>query len=160
VPDPFERHARPKDPSGWDGQNPRSARAAAANDDVPKRAPGKKDKNLCKAAHWKGPHTPELRMGPVYGRMGSRCGWGVSWHSSGPAYLCYHEEVCTGCGKVMRISIGKEECPAYAPLTDERRAQIEQQLEESRLRRARWLGRRRPVIDGPQGYRKPKETDV
>lgn len=157
MPDQFERHARNAD-SGWAG-NPgrKQSRAAAAADTAPKRPPAKKDKNLCKAAHWKGPHTPELRTRQFGWRKGAKCGWGVSWGGGKPAYFCHHEAFCTGCGKVTSTSIGFNDCPDSGPLADERRVQIELSIEQSRERLAAYRARRHPVIDGPQGYRKSKE---
>src|ERR1700733_12244637 len=124
MPDPYERHARP---NGYGDDfagrmSRRQARDAAAQEQlhpevVPqgKRPPGRKDPDLCKAAHWKGPHRPEIRV-RANGWLGGRreCGWGVSWRAGEMhhAWFCRHEEVCAGCGKTLRGSkISSGECP-------------------------------------------------
>lgn len=164
MPDPYERHSR----NSWEwGPSPArgQTRAAAADQQlapevVPegKRPPGKKDPKLCKAAHWKGPHTPELRVRQYGWRKGAKCGWDVSWGGEKPAYFCQHEAFCTGCGKVTSTSIGFSDCPDSSPLTDERRMQIELNIEQRRERLAKSYARRHPPIDGPQGYRKEKRV--
>lgn len=162
MPDPYERHARTKDSSGWEGQNPRAARQAAAAEQVlpevvpeGKRPPGKKDPQLCKAAHWKGPHTPELRIRQVGWRRTLTCKWALSWGTENvPRYYCNHEAFCAGCGKVLSTSIGFNDCPDSHPVTDGERAEIDLDVERWRERRT---ARRQPVIDGPQGYRRRKD---
>jgi hypothetical protein len=158
MPDPYERHGRA---SGWDvwGPNPsrHQQRAAAAADEAAKRPPAKKDPDLCKAVHWKGPHQPELRIRNFGWRRRMECHWGTTYLDHGdPRWHCVHEEVCAGCGKVLRISIGKFECPYFHEITDEETAAIQADY----TRRAELLknSRRavRPVINGPQGYRKKK----
>jgi hypothetical protein len=160
MPDPYERHAR--SPAVWGPLRSRSQqRAAAAAEQVlpevvpeGKRPPAKKDPSLCKAAHWKGPHQPKLRVREYSWRKTPRCRWGIFWRQPEPSWDCSHEEVCAGCGKVLRTSIGKTECPDFHPITEEQRDALERELERWRQRGA--ARRRRPVIDGPQGYRKQK----
>lgn len=163
------RHARGK--SDW-GVNPSrlAARDAVVAEQshpevVPqgKRPPGKKDPSLCKAAHWKGPHQPVLRMQEYGWRRSTACKWGPSWPvpDGEPSWRCSHEEVCKGCGKVLRISIEAWECPDFHPVTDEERAAIEAERVEHEARVAELRERNhwkpRPVITGPQGYRRKRE---
>lgn len=159
MPDPYERHGRG---TGWDVWGPTPSRhqqrAAAAADDAVKPPPAKKDKDLCKAAHWKGPHQPQLRVREYSWRKTPRCRWGIFWRQPEPSWECSHEEVCAGCGKVLRISISKTECPDFHPITEAERDALEREIERWRERVASRRYQRRPVIDGPQGYRKPKGT--
>lgn len=156
MPDPFERHSR--NAWEWGPAPPRGqARQAAADQELatPKRPPAKKDRDLCKAQHWKGLHTPVMRIRhPAAWRRVSKCEWRASWgRPPEPRWHCYHEEVCSGCGKVLSMSVGADRCPDYRPVTAAEQAEIDEVIE-------RWTTRRnRPIrtrIDGPQGYRKPK----
>jgi hypothetical protein len=161
VPDPYERHGRGDGRDAWGPVPSRSqARAAAAAEQVipevvpeGKRPPGKKDPDLCKAAHWKGPHQPKLYIRDSGWRK-RRCYWGNAWGRDVPVWFCAHEEVCIGCGKVLHISIPAEQCPDYHAITEAEQAVLDEEVERWRQRR---LARRQPVIDGPQGYRKRKE---
>jgi|HubBroStandDraft_1064217.scaffolds.fasta_scaffold436424_2 hypothetical protein len=153
MPDPYERHSR----NAWEwGPNPArsQSRAAAAAEPVVKRPPAKKDPSRCKAAHWKGPHTPALRRRTYGWRRDTPCRWDVSWAGDSPAYFCEHEAFCSGCGKVLATTVGFNDCPDSSPLTDEQRAALEAEIERRRLRRA---ARVRRVADGPQGYRKKRD---
>lgn len=177
MPSPFERHSRPDE---WSGQPSRSQlRRAAAEDDagtngsidstgvVGKRAPGKKDKSLCKAAHWKGPHQPEIVLANETweDQFRSCCRWGPIWsgedHAAVVRWRCAHEVHCAGCGRIMEYRIPKEKCPTY-PGTEEQRAVAQQQAFEwnEERRSSKWRPRRKPIITGPQGYRKKKSKNV
>lgn len=164
MPDPFDRHARPGD--GWEAQPSRSQlRRAAAMEDggdsravddpliVAKRAPGRKDRNLCKAAHWKGPHQPEIRpcIDP-FTNHGRECGWDASWRQDKPVWVCRHEEVCTGCLKVLRGLLGRDDCPDFRPITEDERERIGAEIASRR----EWRQSRKPVITGHQGYRRKR----
>lgn len=161
VPKRFERHAR----SRWEWGAPGSRRgelARAVSDDAPGKAPGKKNGNLCKAAHWKGPHQPALRMRDFGWRRSASCKWAVSWLSKDgePSWHCGHEEFCSGCGKVLRTGIDDGECPDFHPITDQGRAAIEAKRAEDEAQiaaartRDRWQPK--PAVTGPQGYRRRK----
>jgi hypothetical protein len=160
MPDQFERHGRG---AGWDTWGPtpgrsqqRAAAAADSTAPVPKKAPGKKDPDLCKAAHWKGPHAPELRVRQFTWKTGT-CHWGTSYLDHGtPVWHCTHEEVCTGCGKVLRISVSRQECPDFHDITPEKAGEVAADYERRRKLMEGTRRRLRPVIDGPQGYRKKK----
>jgi hypothetical protein len=160
MPDPFERHARSAE-DGWGPRPPRSQQRAGAARDDPARArvPGKKDPALCKAAHWKGLHQPGLRLMQWALNRGVGCGWIISWDSDERCdtigYRCSHEEACTGCGRILRDRIPRRECPEYRAATAEERAELEEELARCRAARAGWM-RRKPVITGPQGYRRRK----
>ena len=152
MPDPYERHARSSE-NDWGGNAPRSAsRRAAASDETVKRPPGKKDPDLCKALHWKGPHVPEFRL-REHGWRSKSCGWTTEWALKGPHWACGHEEVCSGCGKVLEAFPGRR-CPDYREITDSERTEIEEKIRQWEQRRRRPF---RSRIDGPQGYRKPKK---
>jgi hypothetical protein len=83
--------------------------------------------------------------------------WSTETHGYVLGWACHHREVCSvpGCGKVFREpwELGDDECPAY-PGTPEQRAVAEAQMAEYEDRRARLPWRRKPVITGPQGYRR------
>lgn len=159
MPKRLERHAR----SSWEWGTPGSRHddlARAVQDDPAKKTPpGKKDPSLCKAAHWKGPHQPELRMLTFGWHRDRPCEWAISWRSRNgePIWHCNHEEVCSGCGKVLRVGISDEECPDFHPITADEQAAIEAKQAENDARIASQPWRRhKPVITGPQGYRKKR----
>jgi len=160
MPDPYERHARAGGWDAWGPVPPRSqARAAAAAEDLApaKRPPGRKDPVLCKAAHWKGPHAPELRVREHYWRKSQLCGWGTSYLDNGrPVWNCSHEEHCAGCGKVLRTSVSPRECPYFHEITETEIAEIQADYAERARLLAATRRRIRPVVTGPQGYRKSK----
>jgi hypothetical protein len=165
MPDPFERRSRANGCcEGWYSQPPRSqlrSDAIAAGEREPARkAPARKDPALCKAAHWKGPHQPELRL-QQYGWRPAACKWAFSWRKPGePSWCCSHEEVCSGCGKILRTGIDDAECPGYHPITDGERDALyaRRREEQARIAEARAHGRwqPKPPVTGPQGYRRPK----
>jgi hypothetical protein len=168
MPDPFERHSRPGYWDYWGPVPSRSQqRAAAAAEQlhpevVPqgKRPPGRKDPDLCKGAHWKGPHRPGIRL-RANGWLGGRqeCGWGTSWRGGEEhhAFFCRHEEVCTACGKTLRGSnIPASECPLFHAITPEEHARIEAEIKRREELGTKRRARRKPPITGPQGYRRRK----
>jgi hypothetical protein len=173
MPDPYERHARPGKHAFY-GEPPKGSRgqlrdAAAQEQLVPeilkegKRPPGKKDPDLCKARHWKGPHTPELRVRAPWSRRRAdrvSCYWGLPyWSDIGqqPLWYCSHEEHCSGCGKILRTRISDVECPLYHEIIKAEREAIETEAGKIRDQRAKWRYRKRPLITGPQGYRKKRD---
>ncbi len=171
MPDPFERRSRPNGCcEGIYSQPPRSQQRAAAVADAGnpevisegRRPPGKKDRSLCKAAHWKGPHQAELRIQEYGWRRTAGCRWAVSWRSKDgePSWHCAHEEFCTGCGKILRTSITDGECPAFHPVTAAEREAVEAERagHEARVAalRARNRWQPKPPPTGPQGYRRKR----
>ncbi|HEY1705536.1 MAG TPA: hypothetical protein VGG75_38110 [Trebonia sp.] len=157
MPKRFERHAR----SAWERGTPGSRRdeVARAVTEPAAKAPGKKDRDLCKAAHWKGPHQPQLRMRVYPGPRPGRCQWSAGWRSNGKlAWYCDHQEVCAGCGKVLRSWIGATECPDFHEVTAAERAVIEEKRAEAEAQvtaqRSRWP--RKPPVTGRQGYRRKR----
>jgi hypothetical protein len=163
MPKRFERHARGNFDWGTPGSR-HDELARAVSDHPAGKAPGKKDPSLCKAAHWKGPHQPELRMQVYSWRRTVGCGWALSWRRKGDelSWHCAHEEVCTGCGKVLRIGISGQECPDFHPITDGERTAIEAKRAEDEARiaaaRAQSRWQPKPVVTGRQGYRKKRSA--
>lgn len=162
MPRRFERHAR----SAWEWGTPGSRSselARAVSDDPAAKAPGKKDRDLCKAAHWRGPHQPGLRMREYSWRRPAACLWAVSWRSKDgePSWHCGHEEVCTGCGKILRLSVGDRDCPDYHAITAGEREAIEAERaeDEARVAAARARNRRqpRPPVTGKRGFRRKRD---
>jgi hypothetical protein len=150
------RHSRRKFDWGTEPSRSaeRSAVVVAEERDPSKRSPGRKDKAYCKPAH--GPHLPVLVVPPVGGKTPA-CGWRPSWSPRErewePGWTCFHQQECTTCGKYFR-RIGGEECPDWHPLTAEEVREIDARnsvLVERRIRR-------KPVITGPQGYRRKSEN--
>lgn len=168
MPDPFERTGR-AGKWDWDNSQPArsQARAAAAQEHlVPevnkegKRPPGKKDPNLCKGQHWKGPHTPGIELqnnGWLAGRK-KECGWAVYWrmHERKPYWSCRHVLICSGCGKDFGACLPAQ-CPLYHPVTSKEQAWIDAEIARREQQEASWVRRRKPIITGPQGYRKKKK---
>lgn len=151
------RHSRRSD--DWDTEPSRSAeRATAIADeerDPSKRSPGRKDKDYCKPA--RGPHTPVLVV-RQYGGKTPTCEWRASWsvrfQGWEPGWTCFHEEECADCGKWFRHLNGTD-CPDWRPITPQEESAISAQAAEMTARREAWA-RRKPVVTGPQGYRRAK----
>jgi hypothetical protein len=161
MPDPYERHSRSRWEWGTPGARSQGRAAAAQEQLVPdiiregKRPPGKKDPNLCKGQHWKGSHTLEPVINVNGWRSKKECGWGISWvwGDCKPVWYCCHELICSGCGK----NPGKSpECPLYHEITTAEQAFLDEEIRKSQERHAAWRLRRKPVINGPQGYRKKR----
>lgn len=157
MPDPYERHSR----SSWEWGSPGARsqeRAAAAHDDPTRnRTPGKKDPGLCKGEHWKGPHRTEVLPRP-YGRPTSRgCGWRASYgKDQAPWWSCYHREICIGCQKDFG-AVSPQRCPLFHEITPADQKRIDVEVAAWEERRKTWRSPRKPVITGPQGYRKKKQ---
>ena len=155
------RHSRSK----WEQGTPSARsqeRAEAAKDDPAKaKTPARKNPDLCKAAHWKGPHAPELRLHEQRYRLKSdrgSCYWWVdNWREGKSGWRCCHEVACSGCGKILRMQVSPRECPLYREITEEETAGIRAEIEAWKIRVASLRYRRKPPITGPQGYRKPRE---
>jgi len=162
MPGYLDRHARSKWEWGTPGARSQERADAARDDPARIRTPGKKDPSLCKAAHWKGPHKSQLRMQENGWRRETTCKWAIWWRKPGePSWCCNHEEVCAGCGKILRAGIGDEECPGYHLITADELAALEAKRIEDEARLAarpqsRW--QQRPPITGPQGYRKRRSA--
>jgi hypothetical protein len=165
MPDPFERYSRANGCcEGWDSQPSRSqlrTAAVTADEGQPaKKGRGKKDPALCKAAHWKGPHQPEFRIRDYGYRTHGVCEWRASWFKEEPGWFCLHEETCAGCGKILRDRLPKQECPDFHPIAPQEKAAVEDKIarrsELTAARSSRY--KRKPVITGPQGYRKRKSA--
>lgn len=94
--------------------------AAAAAPENRVTRPHKDTRHWCKGKVGR-EHTPAIEMPPNAYRQD--CGW-ITWNEV-PWYSCHHVELCTTCGKHLRLSYGwlrteprnlqPEECPAYAP---------------------------------------------
>jgi hypothetical protein len=86
------------------------------------------------------------------------CGWGATYWDHGDAvWHCSHEEACSGCGKVLRTSVTKLECPEYHEITSEETAAVQADYARRAELIARTRRMSRSAVTGPQGYRKPKE---
>ena len=108
MPNQWERHGRTNE--YWDTKPARSQqREAAAHDDpVRDRTPGKKDKNACKANHWK-PHIIGYKYFTTswYLRSHVRCEWTTVYRKGQyvPVWFCGHNAQCILCGKCRFIDI-------------------------------------------------------
>lgn len=158
MPAPFTRHRRSRE--YWDSQPSRSAEvlaAAAADPEPVKRAPAPKDtRHWCKGKRGRA-HVPVLVDRPVHPRD-SPCQWGSRWSDEEIAWRCRHREECQSCGKILREpwQLTAAECPLY-PGSAEQKAQAAADAEASRERWETWRLRRRPVITGPQEYRRKRQ---
>jgi hypothetical protein len=165
MPGQFERHSR----NAWEwGPVPARSdlvRQSAADDPEPvKRPPGKKDtRSWCKGKTGV-PHRIQLVR--VAWRPGgsTACGWVPGYvHRRGGIYevtwSCCHQEQCSRCGRHFRWRLKPQECPDW-PGTPEQRTAAQAKADQATARRREWLATfpryRKPVITGPQGYRKPK----
>ena len=164
MPDQHERHAKSKWEWGSPGARSQEVQAAAADDpEPPKRTPGRKDtRSWCRGKQGV-EHVPELAWHPFLWKPGEPdCRWRAAWSSrAGGEYvacwMCEHRETCARCGKVLRDRIPAAECPAY-PGTPEDRAAAEEEALQIRERVAQRQTRWKPVITGPQGYRRKREA--
>lgn len=155
MPDPYERHGRPGQWDYADSQPSRSqARKAAAEEPQGKRPPAKKNPDLCKARHWQ-PHVTELRTENYGWRRYQECGWSVSYTGKEHWWSCRHHEACASCGKDFG-KIPLRRCPLYHDITPEEQQRLDAELAVHEERRAKWKPRLKPVITGPQGYRKKR----
>jgi hypothetical protein len=164
MPKRFERHARSKS-GGWETSGSRSGETVrAVNDDpVRKSAPGRKDPGRCKGNRG-GPHIPAIVLrDPVPDdEFEDRCRWSPVWSRDAgedvAGWHCEHERKCVKCGLIFRSRIGCDDCPVY-PGTPGQRAAAEQEAaawnEGRRDREQTW--RRKPVITGPQGFRRRRK---
>jgi hypothetical protein len=161
MPRRFERHKRGK--GWWDSLPPRSGevqQAAKADPEPAKRAPARKDtRHWCKGKEGR-EHGPVIEFRP-WSVSDKDCRWASRWTYDGVKWHCLHAEVCSSCGKVLRDwgTLAATECPAY-PGSDEQRVVAVAEAEESRERMAAWQVRRRPVITGPQGYRRQRQEQA
>ncbi|MGH3121085.1 MAG: hypothetical protein ACRDND_08635 [Streptosporangiaceae bacterium] len=160
MPRRFERHARSK----WDWGTPpaRSAERAAAAAGPAGRAPGRKDRWARCKQNQGGPHVLKIMpLGiPSHHPARAGCCWFPAYDRESRSYVlswsCRHHEACEACGKEARCSIRDDECPDY-PGTSGQRAAAEREAAEWAERRARWKPRK-PVPDGPQGYRRGRAS--
>jgi len=165
VPNQFERHAKSDD--GWNEPGSRHDELLRAINDDPaaKPPPGKKDPARCKGNHGDS-HEPVVQF--RYGNTPQECNgryqcrytvkWNLKEHKLVPGWNCNHQLACDKCGKIFSIILGRDRCPVY-PGDTEQLADIERQIEErNELRRTSptW-NKRKPVITGPQGYRRKRD---
>lgn len=72
-------------------------------DPEPYRPKRKNTKEWCKGKVGR-PHVGEIRFNPIWGSATCGPSWGSRW-------FCHHAEICKNCGKRLRWSVGKGECP-------------------------------------------------
>ena len=142
----------------WGRQPSRSAEVAAAvaadTLNPTKRAPGRKAKSWCKPN--RGPHTPVMVKAKE--RTGSSCHWRLSWAWRSKdwtlGWLCFHQEECSGCGKVIRVAAGQD-CPDWRPVRPEEQQAFDVEIARRVGVEREWTSRK-PAVTGPQGYRRPR----
>jgi len=155
------RHARSKWEWGTPGSRSDELRRAVADDPAGK-APGRKDPARCKGNQG-GPHVPviALRHEAPGDELRSRCRWSPAWSREEKkcvaVWHCEHEERCVKCGLIFDRFAGRDRCPVY-PGTGQQKAVAEQEAFEwnERRRTSRSWNRRKPVINGPQSYRRKR----
>jgi hypothetical protein len=172
LPDPLDRHARPGKHASY-GEEPKLSRSqlrriAAETDggtDPAKKAPGKKDPAMCKGTHWKEPHPAVLRIRTFpWQKNPATCGWWITYKAGQmvTVYHCLHRETCGLCEKILRNRLPPEQCPGFHAITTAEQAAIDAEItrreEAAATRAVKYPRLRKPVITGPQGYRKRKGT--
>ena len=142
---------------GWDPVRGRAAVKAAVIAESPKRAPGRKDTRAwCKGKAGR-EHQPEIVFcAPVFRRATVTCEWAPRWFDGPVEWHCYHEEHCRSCGKVLRSSVGNSQCPVY-PGSSAQREAAEAESAAAWERWKDWRATRRPVVTGPQHYRRRRD---
>jgi hypothetical protein len=154
----FERHARSR--TDWDTQPSRSAERQAAAGEPERQAPGRKDRRAHCKENAGGPHVPAVVFMAAVFRPDRGCEWMPSWSRKergydGAGWYCRHEEHCSRCGKVLRVTVTDNECPAY-PGNPVQRADAEADALRAQERQDAWRQRKRKIITGPQGYRRKR----
>jgi hypothetical protein len=168
------RHARPGN-RGYDygdSQPSRSHELASAVTDDPARekAPGRQKRGECKGPDgWHTTHDPVITWAlDQLGREDRDCGWRPfgCWdkllrvYAYVPAWTCRHEEKCQRCSHLITQSYSmKQRCPLFTgqPVPASVLADCERKEAEAAERTSNWRWARKPVITGPQGYRKRKK---
>lgn len=162
MPSQFERHGKSDD---WDSLGSRHDNLVRAINDDPlvKSLPGKKDPGKCKGNHGN-PHVPviQFRYDNPQDRERYQCRYVVKWDTKEkklvPNWHCNHQIACDRCGKIFDFFLVNDNCPVY-PGDPEQLADVYSKIEErNEFRRTSPIwNRKRPVITGPQGYRKKRD---
>lgn len=151
------RHSRRK--TEWGTEPSRSAEVAAAvaadEQDPAKHAPGRKDrKHYCKPA--RGRHTPVLTKRSTF--VTAECRWQVLWSARTgrwvTGWLCVHQEECSACGRFFRFVYG-EDCPDWHPPEPGEQQALDAEIARRDQVRQEYVSRK-PVVIGPQGYRRSR----
>jgi hypothetical protein len=102
-------------PEGWDRtKSERAWRKELELEENPRRAPAKKNtKRWCRGKEGR-EHIPMI-SDP---RWGFPCQWRPAWgrlkdSSNAKRWSCSHHEICSTCGKELRYSIQRDECPEF-----------------------------------------------
>lgn len=130
-------------------------RDAVTVEEQAKRAPGRKDrKRYCKPN--RGAHTPVMVKPSMF--AGKQCGWRPDFQPRTgewvPDWLCIHQEECSGCGRFFCFVRG-EDCPDFRPATPGERQELDAEIER-RAQVRREYEARKPVVTGPQSYRRSR----
>jgi len=143
------------------GRAAETASAVASDPDPSKRPPGRKDtRSWCRGKAGV-PHQPVIVFRPTWTRRPQpACEWAADWIGEQVRWHCHHEEHCGPCGKILRTRIADEECPDY-PGDPAQRAEAEREAAAYPEQWRAWAqrhGRPKPVIDGPQKYRRKRSA--
>ena len=153
------RHARSRWEWGTPGSRSDELRRAV-DDDPAGKSPGRKDPSRCKGNHG-GPHVPVIALHheTPEDELRSRCRWSPVWSREEKTCVagwhCEHENRCAKCGLILERFAGRDRCPVY-PGADQQKAVAEREASEQNERRRMMAPRRKPVINGPQGYRRKR----
>lgn len=159
MPRRFERHKRTSEWYAAPSRSTEVRQATGADPEPARKAPGRKDtRRWCRGKPGVG-HAPVLVFRPVLARLA--CAWRPDWPYEHACWECYHQEECGRCGKVLRTSwqLAAGECPAY-PGDPAQRAAAEAECAEIRERVEASRQARRPVVTGPQGYRRRRQANT
>jgi hypothetical protein len=160
MPRRFERHARSKD--SWESPPGRAAErgtAAAEHDRPAPRPKARKDTRSWCRGKTGVEHTGTLVL-QVAGPRPLECCWRHRFLGDREIrWECWHREACARCGRVLREpwQLEDSECPAW-PGSGEQRAAAEREAARSVERWREWQAQRRPVVTGPQGYRRRRSA--
>lgn len=136
-----------------------TAAAAASDPEPPKRPPGRKNtRDWCRGKEGV-PHQPVIVFAPpVFRRpVTITCEWASRWSGEAVIWDCHHEEHCASCGRILRTQarLAGSECPGY-PGSETQKAAAVAEAAEAEERWQAGRARRRPVITGPQSYRRKR----
>lgn len=103
----------------YDEHSPTLNEARASAPEVPKHHNKKNRQRWCRGKVGV-EHSTELRMSKWHqhrvavGHQPQGCQWWPWGRNSG--YQCFHERVCTECGRIVKHKLYGRECPYYVPV--------------------------------------------
>jgi hypothetical protein len=90
--------------------------ASPPSSDEWKKSPSKKDRKRWCGGHVGREHQPVLQLEKYANSLGRTCGMGQRWTFATRGFveqwICWHQDVCSVCGRIMGYRIDAESCPS------------------------------------------------